>query len=373
MDAAQPVMEDAFWRSTGRCIEALAATMADFTQICDKPRIVSLESISHANPENHCNRPIGHAHSRIPGRKKPIALDAVLSPMFRRTAHRAVTGCRNGRDDRAGRGGTRPVRALTEIRRLARGKVALLLHGTLSHRDTEIIQSLETLLGDEGVSTLAVNLSLGVRARDGAFDCGAEHRHREQDATAELARWEAWLETQGVGDLTLVGHSRGANQIARYVLEEQPATARRLVLIAPPRWTEEGTERAYAARHGAALTPLRDAAQQMVDADNGAALLPQPAGLLYCADARVSAESFLSYYRPDPLRDTPTLLARITLPTLVIAGSEDSIATDLPGAFDDDLLHVRVEEIDGADHFFRDLYADELVEIAIDFIHEYDD
>jgi len=253
------------------------------------------------------------------------------------------------------------------------GKVALLLHGTLSHRDTEIIQSLETLLGDEGVSTLAVNLSLCVPARDGAFDCGAEHRHREQDATAELARWGAWLETQGVGDFTLIGHSRGANQIARYVLEEQPATARRLVLIAPPRWSEEGTERAYAARHGAALTPLRNAAQQMVDADNGAALLPQPAGLLYCADARVSAESFLSYYRPDPLRDTPTLLARITLPTLVIAGSEDSIATDLPGAFDDDLLHVRVEEIDGADHFFRDLYADELVEIAIDFIHEYDD
>lgn len=254
-----------------------------------------------------------------------------------------------------------------------RGKVALLLHGTLSHRDTEIIESLETLLGDEGVSTLAINLSLGVEARDAAFDCSEEHRHREEDASAELARWTAWLNDQGVQDLTLFGHSRGANQLARYLLAADGAAAQRLVLIAPPRWAgTSATESGYAARHGEALAPLRDLARQMVDAGEGETLLPAPVGLLYCTDARVSAESFLSYYRPDPLRDTPALLARIELPTLVIAGSRDTIAAGLPDAFDGSLAHVRVEEIDGADHFFRDLYADELVEIAVEFMHEND-
>jgi pimeloyl-ACP methyl ester carboxylesterase len=252
------------------------------------------------------------------------------------------------------------------------GKVALLLHGTLSHRDTEIIESLEGLLGEEDVSTLAINLSLDLAARDGPFDCRAEHRHREDDASLELARWGAWLRQQGVQDLTLMGHSRGANQIARFALSHSDNAAQRLVLIAPPRWSRLAAHDAYAARHGRALPPLLSRAQSMVDAGEGDSLLPEPVGLLYCSDARVSAESFLSYYGADPLRDTPTLLTRVTLPTLVIAGSEDSIAAGLADAFGGAPAHVRVEEIDGADHFFRDLYADELVEFAVDFIHEQD-
>jgi hypothetical protein len=53
----------------------------------------------------------------------------------------------------------------------------------------------------------------------------------------------------------------------------------------------------------------------------------------------------------------------------VIAGSEDPIATGLPAALAGAAANVRVEEIEGADHFFRDLYADELVEIAVEFMH----
>ncbi|MFT4768438.1 MAG: pimeloyl-ACP methyl ester carboxylesterase [Glaciecola sp.] len=249
------------------------------------------------------------------------------------------------------------------------GDVAMILHGTLSHRDTEIIQSLESLLGDEGVSTLAINLSLGIDNRTQALPCDSPHRHRESDASIELARWSAWLATQGVRKFTVVGHSRGANQIARYVLETADPLVARSVLIAPPQWSSQKARDAYADRHGQSLAKLVAQARQQVASGNGDALLPGPLGLLYCQDTRATASSFLSYYEDDPRRDTPTLLGGLLQPILVIAGSEDTVAAGLPAAMAEGAPNVVLEEIDGADHFFRDLYADELVEITVDFMH----
>ncbi|MDP5054059.1 MAG: alpha/beta hydrolase [Congregibacter sp.] len=249
------------------------------------------------------------------------------------------------------------------------GDVALILHGTLSHRDTEIIQSLETLLGDEGVSTLAINLSLGIDSRAQGLPCDSLHRHRESDASIELARWSRWLTREGVQKITAIGHSRGANQIARYVHDSADPLMARLVLIAPPQWSREKAEQAYAQLHGRSLPDLLADANRLAAADNEDTPMPGKLGLLYCENTRATASSFLSYYSEDSLRDTPTLLAQLSLPVLVIAGSEDHIAAGLPAAMEERAPAVVVEEIDGADHFFRDLYADELVEIAVDFMH----
>lgn len=249
------------------------------------------------------------------------------------------------------------------------GDVAMILHGTLSHRDTEIIQSLESLLGDAGVSTLAINLSLGVEERKQAFPCEGPHRHRESDASIELARWSAWLATAGVREFTAIGHSRGANQIARYVLETADPLAARLILIAPPQWSSQATQDAYRDRHGESLATLIDQAQAQAANGEGEALLPNKLGLLYCENTRATAASFLSYYSDDHLRDTPTLIAGLSRPVLVIAGSDDQVAAGLPEAIAERAPGVLLEEIDGANHFFRDLYADEMVEIAIDFMH----
>lgn len=250
------------------------------------------------------------------------------------------------------------------------GDVAVILHGTLSHRDTEIIQSLESLLGDEGVSTLALNLSLGVEDRKQAFPCEGPHRHRESDASMELDRWSAWLADQGVSEFTAIGHSRGANQMARYVLNTADPLVAGLVLIAPPQWSSQKTQHAYRNRHGEDLTTLLHEAQQQAASGEGDTLLPGKLGLLYCENTRATAASFLSYYSDDPLRDTPALIAQLSQPVLVIAGSNDQVAVGLPEAIAERAPGVQLQEIDGADHFFRDLYADELVEIAIDFMHD---
>jgi pimeloyl-ACP methyl ester carboxylesterase len=248
------------------------------------------------------------------------------------------------------------------------GHTVLLLHGTFSHRDTEIIQSLEQLLSDAGATTLAINLSLGTEARDGPFPCDSEHRHRDGDALRELGRWMAWLEDQGAADITLLGHSRGSNQIARFAAEAENPRIHRLILVAPPRWSAESTRAAYRSRHGGDLdAALAMAAAQIADG-RGGELLPQPVGLHYCDDASVSADSFLSYYREDPLRDTAAVLAALSLPVLVVTGSEDDVVPDMAADLVGGGSNVSVVEIDGADHFFRDLYADELVDHALEFL-----
>lgn len=259
---------------------------------------------------------------------------------------------------------------LTTSDRWPAGRTALLLHGTLSHRDTEIIESLELLLGESGFTTLAINLSLGRDKRDGPFACDSIHRHLESDAIGELRRWVNWIKASGAEDLTLIGHSRGANQVLRFVLQAPEHTVDRIVLLAPPRWSPGATRAAYRDRNDMELDDILAVAMKQVAAGKGREPLPAPVGLLYCAGAQVTAESFLSYYGDDPLRDTPTALAKIRVPALVIGGSEDSVVPGVVDAVSEKAPHVAVEEIDGADHFFRDLYADELVELAVEFIEE---
>ena len=93
---------------------------------------------------------------------------------------------------------------------------------------------------------------------------------------------------------------------------------------------------------------------------------------IYCKDTTASAEAVVSYYAPDPRKDTPYLLPKIKKPILVFAGSEDQTVKGLneklaPLAEAGD---IELVVIDGADHFFRDLYVEDLVDRAVEFINE---
>ena len=67
----------------------------------------------------------------------------------------------------------------------------------------------------------------------------------------------------------------------------------------------------------------------------------------------------------------PFNVQKITnIPVLVIGGSEDTVVPDLESDFESlaDQENVTVEVIDGADHFFRDLYADDVAIMIVDLI-----
>ncbi|MCF3629338.1 alpha/beta fold hydrolase [Thalassospiraceae bacterium LMO-SO8] len=257
---------------------------------------------------------------------------------------------------------------------LASGKalkdgVVLIVHGTLAHNDMETLKTLRGVLNDRGLNTLAINLSLAIDDRHGMYDCKTPHRHGHLDALDEISAWMDWLKDRGAGPVVLFGHSRGGNQAARFAAERGNAMISKLALLAPATWNAAKTAQGFEKSHGRPLAPDLAAAEALVKAGKGDQLLDKP-GLLYCPTAKVSAASFVSYYRPDPRFDTPSILGEIKVPVLVMAGSNDTVVADLPEkmAGKADGAKVAFKVIDGADHFFLDLYAEDVGDAMAAFI-----
>lgn len=249
------------------------------------------------------------------------------------------------------------------------GPVVLITHGTLAHNGMEIIATLQGLLMDQGLSSLAINLSLGLDDRHGMYDCAVPHAHRHTDALDEIGVWLDWLKRRGVRRVVLAGHSRGGNQTAWFAAERPDPAVTGVVLIAPATWSESHAVDDYQRRFKTELAPLLARADALVEAGRGAEWM-EHTGFVYCPDAKVQARSFVSYHAPEPRLDTPRLLDGIEVPVLVVAGSMDEVVPDVAEKVEPraDGERVRLVVIEGAGHFFRDLNADELAEHVGEFI-----
>lgn len=242
--------------------------------------------------------------------------------------------------------------------------VVVITHGTLAHNGMELVVTLQGLLAERGLASLAITLGLGLDDRRGFYDCATPHRHSHTDALDEIGAWLDWLEREGIGRVALLGHSRGGNQVAWFAAERDRPAIRAVVLLAPMTWRPEEAAHRYQASHGRDLAGVLATAKAAGPGD-----LPEPVGFLHCREARVSAASFLSYYAAEPRRDSPSLLPRIAKPTLVIAGSADTTVAGLPervaAYLDDDTKLAVVED---ADHFFRDLFAEDAADAIEQFL-----
>lgn len=249
------------------------------------------------------------------------------------------------------------------------GTVLLMTHGTLAHNKMEIMETLQGLFSERGLSSLAINLSLGLSGREGMYDCATPHTHRHTDAVEEIGLWLAWLKRQGVDSVVLLGHSRGGNQTARFAAEHDDAAVKGVILIAPQVWSEGKEEQDYQQRYGKALAPILARAEKLVAEGKGDSLL-KPVDFIYCQDTAASANAFVSYYRPDPRMDTPTVIGEISKPVQVFAGSADTVVKGLGEkmAVAAKRDNVSFTTVDGADHFFRDLYAEDLADLSQAFI-----
>ena len=247
--------------------------------------------------------------------------------------------------------------------------VILMTHGTLAHNRMEIMASLQELFKEHEISSLAINLSLGLSDRKGMYDCAVPHTHQHTDALDEIDLWLGWLKQQGVKSVVLLGHSRGGNQTAWFAAERDDATISKVVLIAPQVWSEKKNTKGYQKSYNKPLAPILAKAKKLVDAGKGNSQM-NPVDFIYCPEGSASAAAFVSYYTPDARMDTPTLLKQINKPVLVFAGSEDTVVKGLgekmaaPAERD----NINFEELDGADHFFLDLYAEEVADMTVEFI-----
>ncbi len=250
------------------------------------------------------------------------------------------------------------------------GPVVLMTHGTLAHRGMEIMAGLQSMFADRGISSLAINLGLGLDDRTaGMYDCATTHTHRHTDAVAEIGAWLDWLKAQGATNVALLGHSRGGNQAARFAAASTDPVVTAVILIAPQTWSKEDAAADYEKRYGKPLAPLLAKARALVDAGKGDTLMA-PVDFVYCEQTSATAAAFVSYYAPDPDMDTPAVIPGIKSPVLVVAGSEDTAVKGLPEKVEPlaDGERVQLLVVDGADHFFRDLYSEDIADSVAELL-----
>lgn len=244
--------------------------------------------------------------------------------------------------------------------------VILLLHGTLADKDQELIDTLQELLAERGISSLAPSLTLGIDRREGPYDCTVPFRHSHEEAVGELAAWAAWLRAEGHQRIMVAGHSRGGNQVALFA-RAHPDMVGKLIPIAPAVGHDEAErDRRYRARYGTDRTAV------LALADSNADLIDVP-GIVYCRDTKATPAAIRSYLGGTFAdHDTPSVVASLPIPVMVIAGSLDTTVPEVPErmAAIADGDRVRLELIEDADHFFLDFYAEDTADLIAAFIAE---
>lgn len=247
--------------------------------------------------------------------------------------------------------------------------VALIVHGLLAHSRMEVVAELQETLKARDISTLAVNLSLGIDRRAGFFDCGRLHAHRPHDSLDEIDAWIGWLKTSGATEIALVGHSQGGNHVAVYAAERNDPSVSAVILLAPATLDPARAAERYKARYGSDLGDLLARAEALVRDGQGHERL-EGMGFLSCENATATAGSVAAWYRPDPLRHTPNVLPRINVRTLVVIAGADEVVPDLATAVEplarepgSGRGEIRIRTVDGADHFFRDLFIEDAADL----------
>ena len=234
----------------------------------------------------------------------------------------------------------------------------LILHGTWAWHGMELPSSLQALLEEESFGSLAFTLSLGQNNRKGFFNCESTITSQHQNAFNEIHHWYKFLTDRGYKNIVLVGHSRGGSQVAGYVTAFPADKISQLITIAPLVWIAANETEKYKKAYGEKLQSLVDLAKS-----NDTKLM-KAVDVLYCKKANIQPQSFLSYYSAQIEKNSPTLISKIGIPLRVYLGSNDPLTTE----FLADIKHrkiagtVEIKVIDGADHYFRDFYIEEVVE-----------
>ncbi len=248
----------------------------------------------------------------------------------------------------------------------------LVVHGTMSHKDSELIVAFREAMKQRGVNTLAINLRMGFDNRHGPVDCALPQVHYHREALLDIGVWLTWAQENGAKKVDLFGHSRGGNQAAWYAFEKpQVPLVGKVALLAPLTWDKDREAAEYRQRWGHGYEETLKVAEHMVQYTHKRDFLPEPVDFLYCAKAKVNAETFFEYYGDDQRKDTPSILRGVDRKVLIVMASDDKVVPDLPAKLAGRKLpHVTTRTVAGADHFFRDLYMDEVADAVAEFLKQ---
>jgi pimeloyl-ACP methyl ester carboxylesterase len=230
--------------------------------------------------------------------------------------------------------------------------IVVMVHSTLSWHGQETIAALQKNLKQRGIGSLAVTLSLGVDDRQRTRRCDVVHDYALAGAKREIGLWLEWLKGQQAKSVDLLGFSRGGAQVAAFAPEFQ--NVRKVVLLAPAFATSVEQAEIYKRSFGHDLAPEIEEARKNP-------LQRRTVDFLTCKQAPVLNATFLDGYSEMP----PRLASRTGHPTLVVVAGKDEVVPDLGQRLPSDVKPV---VIDGADHFFHDLYGEEAAEAIAKFL-----
>lgn len=230
--------------------------------------------------------------------------------------------------------------------------VVVMVHGTLSWYGQETIAALQKNLKAHGIGSLAITLSLGVDDRQRTRRCDIVHDYALAGAKREVGLWLEWLAGQKARHVDLLGFSRGGAQVAAFAPDLQ--RVRRVVLLAPAFATAAEQAEIYQRAFGHALAP------EIAEARKNP-LQQRAVDFLTCRQAPVLNATFLDGYA----ELAPGLAAKTGRPTLVVVAGQDEVVPDLAARLPPEVKPV---VIDGASHFFLDLYGEEAADAIAKFL-----
>ena len=247
--------------------------------------------------------------------------------------------------------------------------IFILVHGTRGYKDMEIIKSLSQRILDYGHSSLSINLSYDIDNRTSEFlSCDRLHTHNERRSINEIVSWYKYLENQNYKNIYFIGHSRGAFNVvqAMALINNNNIKA---YLLAPVIDTYLGTKNYYNQEHKLPYETLINNKDEFIISDRYPSI-----NFLFCENAKVSSSTFRSYLDLsknqtlypftfsiiDLLKDTKSSVT-------IFSGTDDEILLDsykkLNQINQSNISHILIDQ---ADHFFRDIYLDDVVEIIFD-------
>ncbi len=233
----------------------------------------------------------------------------------------------------------------------------LWLHGLFqTHSMQEPITVQREAWAGEGYAVLSPTLTLGVINRTKPYDCSYPLDHEYELNLKEIKKWIEWLKSKGIRKIVLAGHSMGGQQIIHIAETLKDGSIKGVLAVAPAKGTPK--------KH-----PLLKKAEKFVKEGRGRTLLQT--NFFYCQKAKISARTLYSYYGVD--RNIGKSLRRINIPVLIVWGGEDNRVKDLPAflkPYIKEKKNIKIEVIDYADHFFRDLAAEDLTSISLEFFGE---
>lgn len=238
--------------------------------------------------------------------------------------------------------------------------IIILLHGTRGHQNLEIISSLREILKENSLDSLSINLSYGITNRNNDFlPCDIKHKHTVSDTLNEIQVWYNYIKKIGYKNIYLLGHSRGGQDITNFyqgLNEKDQALVNAVFLLAPISDSSLDNVEYYKKEFNTDITSITNNDKVKID-------------FLGCKDASVFGYSFKSYYYNLNISNIIDVLRVTKGKFYIITGSEDTITPYTHERVKQSIKNkkdIELYKIDGAGHFFRDFYFDDLSEIILD-------